>query len=427
VTGLGTSVATPGRATPLRIVLAADGTRGDVHPLLALARRLGLRGHAVTLCAPPDFADDAAAVGVPFQAVGASVRDYLATQAAVLAGRPLRLLREALHYSETSIAAQFAVVPEVAAGADLVIGGGVQGAAASAAELNGAAYRYVVYCPNLLPSRAHPPFVVPRASLPTWANDLAWLATRALATRGLGRPLNRERVRRGLRPVRDVLAHLLSERPLLAADRELAPCPADVSLAVEQIPCLHPFAPASLPPKLEAFLDAGPPPVYFGFGSMTDEDAAGTTRVILEAVASLGCRALVSQGWAQLGEGPLPEGVLAVEAVSHAALFPRVAAVVHHGGAGTTTTAARAGVPQVLVPHLFDQHYWARRVCELGLGPPPVPRRRLAGERLAAALRSLDDNELVRERARELGARLRAEIDAAPPVERLLSDVRGSS
>jgi sterol 3beta-glucosyltransferase len=84
-----------------------------------------------------------------------------------------------------------------------------------------------------------------------------------------------------------------------------------------------------------------------------------------------------------------------------------MAAIVHHGGAGTTTTAARAGVPQVVVPHIFDQIYWGERVRALGLGPPAIPRTRLSVERLAGALREMLENELIQERARELDARLR--------------------
>ena len=131
---------------------------------------------------------------------------------------------------------------------------------------------------------------------------------------------------------------------------------------------LQPSPSAALPPKLEHFLSQGPPPVYLGFGSMTDPHPADTTRCLLEAVRLAGCRAVVSRGWAALGEGPLPEGVMVVDGVDHAALFPRLAAVVHHGGAGTTTAAARAGAPQVIIPQHYDQPYFAQRIDELGIG-----------------------------------------------------------
>jgi vancomycin aglycone glucosyltransferase len=180
-----------------------------------------------------------------------------------------------------------------------------------------------------------------------------------------------------------------------------------------------------LPEKLDAFLRAGEPPVYIGFGSMTDPDPAAGTRLVLEAVARAGVRAVLSSGWAGLGDAPLPESVTVTGPVSHASLFRRVAAVVHHGGAGTTTTAARAGAPQILVPHVLDQFHWAERVTRLGLGPAALPRRRLRAERLADAIASLRDNEHVTQRAAELGERLRGELRSRPhPAEALFPDTR---
>ena len=118
------------------------------------------------------------------------------------------------------------------------------------------------------------------------------------------------------------------------------------------------------------------------------------------------------------GAQPLPEGVLAIGSVSHARLFPRMAAIVHHGGAGTTTTAARAGVPQIVVPHLFDQIYWGERVTALGLGPPQIRRTQLSAEGLAAALREVLDNEVIQERAQALAGRLAAwRAQAADPAQ----------
>jgi vancomycin aglycone glucosyltransferase len=212
----------------------------------------------------------------------------------------------------------------------------------------------------------------------------------------------------------------MSERPILAADLDLAPCPADCPLPVQQIRCLHPIGTEPLPEKLEAFLDAGPPPVYIGFGSMTDPAAASTTRCVLDAVERARCRAVISRGWAGLGEGSLPEGVFIAGTVSHASLFPRCALVVHHGGAGTTTSAARAGVPQLVVPHLLDQFYWAGRVHALGLGPPALRRRKLSPEALAERIGAVTDNDLLYERAQALGSRLAALGPTAPDLDALL-------
>jgi vancomycin aglycone glucosyltransferase len=231
----------------------------------------------------------------------------------------------------------------------------------------------------------------------------------------LGRDLNPRRAARGLAPVRDVFRYLLSERPVLAADGELAPLPDDCPFEVTRVPCLHAMDRTPLPAKLRSFLESGPAPVYLGFGSMTDPEPERTTRLMLDAVSEVGCRALISEGWAGYGGGALPEGVCSVGSVSHAELFPRVAACVHHGGAGTTTLAARSGVPQLVVPHGADQFYWGHRVRALGLGPPPLPRRRLSRERLAEALRQILENELLLERAQDLGRRLCSRLESEAP------------
>jgi vancomycin aglycone glucosyltransferase len=185
----------------------------------------------------------------------------------------------------------------------------------------------------------------------------------------------------GLAPVRDAIGHVLSPRPVLAVDAPFAALPADCAPGAVQIPCLHPRGSDPLPEKLERFLAAGPAPVYFGFGSMPDHDPRATTELLLAVVERVGCRALISRGWAELGEAALPEHVMVVGDVSHARLFARTAAVVHHGGAGTTHSAARAGVPQIVVPHLLDQFYFARRVHELGVGTPAIARRKLTAAR----------------------------------------------
>jgi vancomycin aglycone glucosyltransferase len=406
----------------MRIVLAAEGTRGDIHPLLDLGVALRAEGHEPVLCASPDFADAARAEELEFVAVGASTREYLTRRAHVIHGGAFGLVREMERYGREILASQFAALPDAVRGADLVVGAGVQAGARSAAELHGVPYRYVVYCPAVLPSAQHAPAFFPLPPLPRWVNRLAWAALRAGWNLGLRGALNAHRAGLGLAPVRDLFAHFLGERPLLAADAGLAEAPADLRDSVAQIPCLHAFDPREpLPEKLELFLAAGPPPVYLGFGSMTDPDPQATTARLVEAVAAAGHRALLSSGWAGIGEGPLPEGVLAIGPVSQASLFPRVAAVVHHGGAGTTTTAARAGVPQVVVPHVLDQFYWARRVEALGIGVVGGRRRGLAAGPLGEAIAAVVGNEVVEERARELGARLRAERARAPIARQLLS------
>ena len=347
-------------------------------------------------------------------------------QAQAVAQGGVALLRSVRKYLAIALTDQFEQLPKAARGADLIIGAGVQAAAASTAELYNIPYRYVVYCPTLLPSPEHPPVFFPLPRSTPWFNRRLWNLTRIALNRGMRPALNKHRNAMGLAPVSDLLDHLLSTRPVVAADPLLGVLPSRCSLPFDHIPCLHPFDVNPLPTQLEAFLDSGSPPIYIGFGSMTDPDPAATTRTLLDAVSKAGCRALISEGWAELGGGRLPEGVMQVGSVSHPALFQRVAAVVHHGGAGTTTTAARAGVPQILVPHLLDQHYWAQRVQLLGIGAPPVRRSRLTADLLASTITATLESKLVAERAQLLGTRLRESI-GADPTATFLANERASA
>ncbi len=406
----------------MRIALAVDGTRGDVHPMLALAGALARRGHEILVCGPPDFADDGRSRGIEFRPVGTEVRAYLEERAEILHGGALACMRGGRQYVQGQVGRQMRELAAAIDRADWIFAAGANFAASSVAELRGARYRMIAYCPSLLRSRHQTPFAVPRGELPIWANRAAWWLVWRFVEFALGGALDRARASLGLAPARDLYRLLLGDRLVLAAEPILAALPADLEREVLRVGCLHPFEPQPLPAKLEEFLAAGEPPVYVGFGSMTDPDPGAATRVVLDAVERAGVRAVLSRGWAGLGGAALPEGVMEIGSVCHASLFARMAAVVHHGGAGTTTTAARAGAPQILVPHVADQFHWAHRIERLGLGPPAIPRRRLGAERLAEALRSVRDSEILAERAAEIGCRLRADLAARPdPAERLLA------
>lgn len=165
------------------------------------------------------------------------------------------------------------------------------------------------------------------------------------------------------------------------------------------------------PRELSDFLASGSTPVCVGFGSMVSEDPAADVRTIAAALERAGRRAVLLTGWAGLGAhaAGLPPTILPLASAPHSWLFPRMAAVVHHGGAGTTAAAFRAGVRQVVVPFITDQPSWGYRVRRLGVGPPPVPRRKLTAERLAAALLRALDDEGMAARAKELAERIRGE------------------
>lgn len=170
-------------------------------------------------------------------------------------------------------------------------------------------------------------------------------------------------------------------------------------------------------PELVRFLEAGAPPVYFGFGSMGGLGGHERAKVVLNALKQTGHRGLIASGWGGLKASELPDNVFMLDAVPHDWLFPQVAAVVHHGGAGTTAAGLRAGKPSVICPFLGDQPFWGSIVQQLGVGPKPIPQIRLTADRLAEAIRIAVQDVDMQNRAEELGKKIRMEYGVAQAVE----------
>jgi sterol 3beta-glucosyltransferase len=171
------------------------------------------------------------------------------------------------------------------------------------------------------------------------------------------------------------------------------------------------------PADLQAFLDAGSPPVYIGFGSMSDRNPERMTEIVLKALAMSKQRGILMTGWGGLSQADLPDHVFKLEAAPHDWLFPRMAAVVHHGGAGTTAAGLRSGKPSILIPFFGDQTFWGVRVAALGVGAM-LERKQLTSEMLAASMHAAVTNGEMQLKAAALGECIRAEdgIGAAAQV-----------
>ncbi|MBL8046064.1 MAG: glycosyltransferase family 1 protein [Anaerolineales bacterium] len=172
------------------------------------------------------------------------------------------------------------------------------------------------------------------------------------------------------------------------------------------------------PEALVRFLESGPPPVYVGFGSMSHENPERQTRLALRALELSGQRGVLAAGWGGLTSEALPPNVFFVEDVPHSWLFPRMAAVVHHGGAGTTGAGLRAGVPNIVTAFApNDQVAWADVVVKLGVGPRVPSIKKLTAEKLAEAINTAINDSALRARAAALGEKIRAEEGVARAVE----------
>jgi vancomycin aglycone glucosyltransferase len=367
----------------MRILLSSWGSRGDIEPLAALALRLRELGADVRACTPPDeeFGALFARVGVRPIPLGPSTRSIAAGLKAPSPDAASRLAAEL-------VAARFETLPAAAEGCDALVATGLMPAGArSVAEALG--IRYVLACFHIfgLPSRHFSPASRPGKQSPDDETDnrTLWRHDAERVNALYAEPLDRGRAALGLSLVEDVRDYVFTDRPWLAADPVLAPWKDLTDLDLVQTGAWILPDERPLPSELEAFLDAGDPPVYLGFGSMAMRTTTDLSRVATEATRAHGRRLVLGQGWADLALTDERDDCLVVGDVNHQALFRRVAAVVHHGGAGTTTTAALSGAPQVIVPQIVDQPHWARRVAELGIGAAhdgPIP----TAESLASAL-----------------------------------------
>lgn len=405
----------------MRIALIAPGSRGDVQPYVALGKGLVGAGHDVRLVTHRDFESLVGAHGVPFWPFEGNVQDIAQSEEMrerIEGGSFVRVISQMAKEAQRGATAMAEGGLAACRGMDLVVAGlGGLFAGLAIAEKLDLPLLQAYYIP-FTPTRAYPSFLFPKTP--------RWLGGRL---NRLSYHLARQVVWQGFRSA-DKLAR---ERVLsLPTAPFWGPFDAD---ATQGCPILYGFSPSviprapdwddnthvtgywfldpaddwSPPPALVGFLEDGPPPVYVGFGSMASRKPQETADLVTEAIARAGQRAVMLSGWGGLRATNLPDTVIAVDSIPFAWLFPRVAAVVHHGGAGTTSAGLRAGIPSVIVPFFGDQPFWGQRVLELGVGPRPIPRRMLTVERLAQAIQTAVTDQGMHQRAADLGADIRSE------------------
>ncbi|MFH1807469.1 MAG: glycosyltransferase [Pseudomonadota bacterium] len=407
----------------MRILVSTVGSRGDVQPMLALALELQGRGHQLLFAAPPENQAWVEGRDLRFHAVGVDLMkavEGIYTHRVGL-GTLTRFVRD-------RIAEQFDDLLPLADAFDLYLGGGLQLALPSVAEARQRPYAYTAFSPCLLRSSQHAPVFFAAQRLPRWLNRILWAMYVGAGTRATRGMLGQQRHRLGLPPTPDIYRYMFEPAALLLAfDPVLGPLPDDVEARAVSTGFFFLDDDTPVPDAVSRFVAQGAAPLYVGQGSMWLRDAPAVNRVLLDVQQQLGCRLIVGRGRSGLGEGMHGEGVLVVDAVNHAALFPRCAAVVHHGGAGTTATALRAGVPQLVTPHSADQFYWARRVHELGLGPAPLAFGSLSTRPLVARLRAVLEDGACADRARVESERLAQTSGTAVAARALETLVEGGT
>lgn len=403
----------------MRIAIFAAGSQGDIQPCLRLGNGLQQSGLEVLLAAPQNFAALSAGCGLPFHPLrgdvqeimagetgrrfmersGASPIRSIATMRKMLGPVAIQMAEDAL---EASRSAEALITLAVFAPLGRTI-----------AEMQGIPLLLVEPTP-MLPTGAFPaPGFPVQRNLGSRLNRLSGFMMLAVIWQWYRPFVNEFRRQHGLPAFRGSdFYRTLTATPLLGAySPTVIPHPRDWPERVHVTGYwFQEDAGAWRPPTdLAAFLEEGEPPVYVGFGSMAGRDPERLAQVVLAALLKAGQRAVVATGWGGMRVMSSPEHVFVLDSAPHGWLFPRMAAVVHHGGAGTTAEGLRAGVPSIIVPFAVDQPFWGKRVQSLGAGPEPVRAAHLNADKLAGAILSAVNNTKLRSQAEEIGRAIRAQ------------------
>ncbi|PPU87177.1 glucosyltransferase [Xanthomonas populi] len=408
------------------VLIATLGTHGDVRPIIALGRGLQQRGYPVRILTSANFETLIRSNGLEFFPLSGDHQKLLQHNPNVAeVGGGRRAVWNTWRAHLQAWARDWAVQGRAAcAEAGLILG---VGSASFLAHSLGQAYGLPVVFAQLQPltaSRHLPLMVMPRVRLPGLVS-VALQHVMRFAGWQLMRPVLNEIVR----PALGLPAYPWSGpdrsglRVIYGYSAQLCPRPPDWPDSA-QVSGFWPLPQPQWqpPPALQAFLQAGPPPLYIGFGSMISTDAAQLTATVKAAVRLTGQRALLASGWGGLAAGDDAaddaERFFHLEQAPHDWLFPRVALAVHHGGAGTTGAALAAGIPSVVLPFGYDQPFWAHCLAQRGVAPPALARVGLQPETLADAIRQASAPSM-RTAARVLGQRIREEDGIGRAVDQL--------
>ncbi len=404
----------------MHITILAMGSRGDILPYAVLGQGLGAAGHHVRFITFENFAPLVAQHGLDFHPVEGDAQ-------ALVSGAGANAFALFRAFGSLGDAYVRAFSAPILRETDLILNQlpvGLFGF--DLAE----AFKVPLVLAAVIPlarTRAFPLMGAPRLPLPGYnrvthllGEQIAWQMFRATINRW-----RRQVLGLAPQPLTGYFNQLGTERvPILNGfSSHVVPRPDDWGEHIHLTGYWFPEDRAWQPPAdLQAFLEAGEPPVFIGFGSMPVRNPQKTTRILLEALKASGRRGILHAGWGGLGTQVLPDDVFMIDYAPYSWLFPRMAMVIHHGGSGTTAAALRAGVPSCVVPLLFDQFYWGARTAELGVGPAPVNFRQLSVERLREAIEQGTGDARLRQRARELGGQIRAE-DGIENATRLIEEI----
>ncbi|CAE6475397.1 unnamed protein product [Rhizoctonia solani] len=431
----GVDLANFANAPPMNVNIMIVGSRGDVQPYLALGKRLRQHGHTVRLTTHETFRQSVKEAGLRFFNIGGNPHElmsYMVRNPGLMPGfesltngditRKQMMVAEMLERCWRSCyEPDDAQEGSLSFAADAIISNPPTFAHIHCAEALGIPLLMSFTMP-WSPTTAFPhPLVNVRTSQaePRMTNYLTYGLADAMTWQGLGHTINKFRRKRlGLPSLSVISGAGIIERCgvpwTYCMSPALVPKPQDWVNHIDVVGFYFlDLATKYTPPEdLVAFLDAGEPPIYVGFGSIVVQDSIAMTKTILSAIAQANVRAVVSAGWGSLDISTLHEArnpnIFILGNVPHDWLFERVSAVVHHGGAGTAAIGLRCGKPTIVVPFFGDQPWWADQIHARGAGPAPIPHKQLTTPALVGAIKSAVSEE-TRAAARRVGELIRSE------------------
>lgn len=360
----------------MKVLIAPHGTHGDLRPLVALGIELRKRSHEVVFaCNKSDkkfldrhgFSHYLADFNID-QDLKKSLYNSTAKEKVDVLFRELSLFENILY--------------EKSKEADLVIGSGYQFLGSTFAELHNKPYIHTLHSAVFYPSASHPPADVGNTSLPGIINKLLWLLNDYLTTMFILPFVNRYRKKYKLRKYRKI-GEVFRDKMILSINHKLSPIPSDVNICKHQTDYWHLFSKDDLlSNNVLGFLQNSNNTIYIGFGSMPDKESTELQTALKKLLDITDFRFIISSKISLTSEleQNYTERILIIGSEPHFRLFPYLSLVVHHGGAGTTSTALYAGTPQLIIPHMADQFYFAKRIYQLKIGPKAVMFKNITKE-----------------------------------------------
>ena len=378
----------------MKIACVVLGTRGDVQPMVALALGLMQKGHEVIICAPPENEEFVMRNNCQFVPFGPGIKKAIKENPEKQKGGVAVKITPS--QGKKIIGEQINMLPEKIKGVDLVLGAGIVMGVQTAADILKVSYLLVAFYPIILGTTKDDPV----------KNRLMFCFGRKIMNLIMKGFINKQRANYGLPPIKDIWEHWLGKNVIIACDKELIAAREGSAFSYTQTGFMLLPSQNNLPAEVDAFLNAGKPPVYIGFGSNPIVNAEKYCRIFEKVRDTTNQRLIISKGWAEFPHCDARD-ILYVDEVPFELLFPRLVAVIYHGGTGTMAAIARAGIPQAAFPFMGDQFENRKQIVKLGLGPNTCDFKKISAESISSAIIECTTNDIFKKNALEISKKLK--------------------